>query len=44
MSGSNSSVPGSGAVPDSPLNFSVHSLPSPDMAAIIKQIGKVETK
>ena len=32
MSGSNSSVPGSGAVPDSPLNFSVHSLPSPDVA------------
>ncbi|KQU74821.1 MULTISPECIES: hypothetical protein [unclassified Rhizobacter] len=32
MSGSNSSVPGSGAVPDSPLNFSVHSLPSPVLA------------
>jgi len=32
MSGSNSSVPGSGAVPDSPLSFSVHSLPSPALA------------
>ena len=29
MSGSNSSAPGSGAVPDSPLTFTVHSMPSP---------------
>lgn len=32
MSGSNSSAPGSGIVPDTPLNFSVHSLPSPALA------------
>lgn len=32
MSGSNSSAPGSGAAPDAPLNFSVHSLPSPALA------------